>query len=123
VLAFLQSTLDTYTLHLFVNNYTPLVTSVTANFTEPSGSWYSPIALVSWGTAFVNGSNQGEIDEVIRQWTAGGTVVSESVYGYFVTDSGGLLVWAELNPAGPQPMSMAGQTYSVLARLVEGDLC
>ncbi len=67
VLAFLQSTLDTYTLHLFVNNYTPLVTSVTANFTEPSGSWYSPIALVSWGTAFVNGSNQGEIDEVIRR--------------------------------------------------------
>lgn len=123
ILSLIQANLDTYFLNIYVNNHTPVVTDVTADYTPPAGAWYSPIALTMWGAAFVNGSNQGEIDEIIRTWTVGAGAVVESVYGYYVTDGGGLLVWAELNPAGPQPMSVVGQTYSVLARLLEGDLC
>lgn len=123
MLTFALSDLNTYYLRLFVNNHTPTPLDSAADYTEPSGSWYAPILMNAWGTAFVNPSNQGEIDEIIRIWTAGGTVVSESIYGYWWTDGSGNFLLAELNAAGPQSMGTAGLTYSVLPRLMEGDLC
>jgi hypothetical protein len=123
MLVFASADLMTYVLRLYVNNHTPALTDTAADYTEPAGTWYVPITLVAWGTPFVNPSNQGEIDEVIRTFTVGGTPAAEQVYGYFVTDGGGNLVWSELNPAGPQAMDTAGQTYSVLPIMRQGDLC
>lgn len=123
ILSLLIGTLDTFYLKLYVNNHTPIVTDTAAAFTEPSGSWYTAVLLSSWGAAFVNGSNQGETDEVVHTYTASGTVVSEDVYGYFVTDGSGNLAWAEINVLGPQPMSAPGLSFSVRPRLMVGELC
>lgn len=122
MLSFALSDLNTYILRLYVNNHTPSVGDVTGDYTEPSGTWYAPITMGSWGTPFINPSDQGEVDEIIRIWTVAGTPSAEQVYGYFVTDGSGNLLWAETNPAGPQLMDTVGQTYSVLPIMREGEL-
>lgn len=122
MLSYALSNLNTFVLRLYVNNHTPSVGDVTGDYTEPSGSWYSPITMNTWGTPYINPSDQGQVDEIIRIWTVAGSPVSEQVYGYFVTDGSGNLLWAELNPAGPQPMNLVGQTYSVLPIMRAGEL-
>lgn len=122
MLSFALSDLNTYVLRLYTNNHTPSVGDNAGDYTEPSGSWYAPITMASWGTPYVNPSDQGQVDEIIRIWTVSGTPSMESIYGYFVTDGSGNLLWAELNPAGPQAMDTLGQTYSVLPSMREGEL-
>lgn len=122
MLSFALTDLNAFVLRLYVNNRTPSVGDTSADYTEPAGTWYAPITMSSWGTPYINPSDQGQVDEIIRIWTAAATVVSESIYGYFVTDGSGNLLWAELNPAGPQAMDTIGQTYSVLPSMREGEL-
>lgn len=112
-----------FTLRLFVNNIVPAVGQLAADYLQPAGSWYSPILLNAWGVPFVNPANQAEIDEIVRTWTASGTVVSESVYGYYVVNPGGILVWSELAPSGPIPMNTPGNVVSLTPRLYAGALC
>ena len=119
----LRPVLLTFYLRLFVNDVVPVVGFTSANYVEPAGSWYRPILLIAWGSPFQNAALQAEIDEVIRTFTAAGSVVAESVYGYFVTDPTGLLCWAERGPAAPYPMDAAGKSVSVLPRLMDGLLC
>jgi hypothetical protein len=113
----------TYYMRLFVNDYVPLVSSKAADFQEPSGSWYAPILVSEWGQPFQNASQQAEIDEVLRTWTAADPVVAEQVYGYWVTTPLGQVVWAERAPLGPYPMAAAGQSVVILPRLMVGELC
>lgn len=100
-LACMSGALNTYYLCAFTNSHVPVPTDSVGDYSEPAGSWYSRILLNAWGSPYVNASNQGEIDETIRTWTVSGSIVSESIYGYFIVDGSGNLVWAELNPAGP----------------------
>ena len=118
----MAAALGTYYLCAFVNSHVPATTDVIGDYIEPSGSWYARISLNAWGAAYVNAANQGEIDETFRTWTASGSLVSESIYGYFVVDGSGNLVWAEVDPSGPQPMSVLGQTFTVQPTMREGAL-
>lgn len=121
--AALQSFLDTLTLHLFVNNYTPVVGTVLADLTEASFPGYSSVAVGSWGTAFLNGSNQGEIDEITRNFTLSSTGGPYPIYGYYLTAPGPVLYAAGRNPGAPQYLANAGDAYQVLPKKVQGDLC
>ena len=107
----------------FINAHVPAPTDTASMYVEPFGSWYARYPLLLWGTPFVNGSSQGEMDEVYRTWTASGTILDESIYGYFVIDSHGNLVWAEALAGGPYPMNMPGQTVTVYPTMREGSLC
>lgn len=108
--------LNGLTLRLFQNNHTPDGADVAGDYTEATFSGYAAVALNNWGNAFQNGSDQGEIDETVRIFTCTGPSPSNAIYGYYVTDGSGNLVWAERNPAGPVTINTAGQTYSVLPR-------
>lgn len=123
ILTQLLPLLPTFWLRLYVNDYTATPSSNALNFAEPSGSWYSPVILDQWGPPYITAALQARIDNVIRTFTAGGTVVAESVYGYWVTDPVGSFVWAERAPLGPYPMDVVGQVVRVLPRLTDGLLC
>ncbi len=41
-----------------------------------------------------------------------------TIYGYYITDLTGALLWAELAPA-PITINASGQTYSVLPRFAD----
>lgn len=119
--AYLDSTRalrNTLTLKLFVNDYTPLVTSEAIDFVEATFDGYAPQATTLWSLAFINASNQAESTEAVRVFIRATTGVAETVYGYYLVDGAGDLVFAERNPAGGTPIATAGDTYAVLPRMV-----
>jgi len=104
-----------YKMHLFQNNYTPLITSVASDFTECTFGGYSGgIYLTSWsgGTiAFI--TPRAFIYHADVVWTATGASTN-SVYGYYVLDGSGVLRWAERRPGGAVTVgAITGQTYTV----------
>ena len=117
------STFNTYVLRLFVNNHTATETDTVTNFTEATFPGYAAKNLTSWGSAFLNSNTQGETDETVRVFTQTSVPGSpQTVYGYYITDGSGNLIWAENNPAGGQLLNAAPQTYTVLPRFMDDDL-
>jgi hypothetical protein len=94
------------TLRLFTNNYTPLDTSTASNFTEAVGGGYTAKALTnaSWTESNVAGIEQAAY--ALQTWTFTGALSGNAtVYGYYVTDADGVLIYAEAQapyqPANP----------------------
>lgn len=108
--------LGTLTLRLYKNNYTPVDASVAGDFTEANFDGYAGIALSSWGTPATDGSGNALVqhDTLIFQPTGSG--VSNTIYGYYVTEPGGAIVYAELNPAGGQVVGTPADLYPVVPR-------
>lgn len=110
-------------LRLYVNDHTPTPADTAADYVEPTGSWYAPLILDQWGQTYNTATGLGRVDNVIRTYTAAGTLADESVYGYWVATDNFQLVWAERGPLSPYPMNTAGRTVRVLPRLSTGELC
>lgn len=112
----LKTFFNSLTLRLYKNDKVPLDTDDAGDYTEADFTGYDPIPLDSWGNAYLNAGNIAEINEIVRTFEQTGTAVTCLVYGYYVTDVDGDLVWAERNPAGSVNMNATGLTYSVLPR-------
>lgn len=112
----------TLKLRLYTNNVTPTDNDTVGTYTEMGaveayaakslapGSWAAPVAGTGSGTSL---SNKASISYPQQVWTADGTGGSVTVYGYFITDSGGTnLVGAEKFPA-PVTVSINGDVIKV----------
>lgn len=119
LMAALIATLNTYVLRLYKNNHTPVDTDTVADYTEANFTGYSSIPLNAWGTAFLNGSNKGQTEMSTQFFTQTGTGTTCDVYGYYVTDGSGNLIWAELNPDGVFHMVNTGSVYEVTPKLTD----
>lgn len=115
--------LSTLEIRLFVDPSSLSTIETFAEFTEPSFAGYAPQKLDQWSGNFLNPDDQGEVDEQVHFWRVLTTGASNAIQGYFVTDENGYAIWAELNPAGPVVLRSTGDTYSVLPRLMCGELC
>ncbi len=111
-----KATFNTYTARLYKNDRVPTDTDTVANYTEADFTGYASIATNNWGNAFLNGDNIAEIDEVNKTFTQTGVIVTCLVYGYYITDGGGNLCWAERNPNGAFNMNQTGLVYIVLPK-------
>ena len=105
-----------YVLRLFQNNHTPAEGDDNTDYVEADFDGYSAIAIGSWTPPYLNGSGKAEIDEINRTFTQTGTGITNDVYGYYVTDPAGNVVWAERDPSAPVAMNAAGRTYTVFLR-------
>lgn len=86
-------------LHLYENNYTPVLDENPANFTEASIAGYAALSL-SPGSWTVNNSS-GIVTATYPQQTFTFTG-SGTIYGYYVTNPfGAVVLWAELASSGP----------------------
>lgn len=105
---------DTYTLHLYKNDVTPGVGMVIGDFDECDFDGYAPQDYANWSAAaYIPGNDEYNSSPDPVVFTAGAAIVPQDVYGVFVTDSFGNLVWAERDPVAPQTMSNPGDTYTV----------
>jgi hypothetical protein len=102
-------------LRLFQNNHTPVHGDTAAAYTEASFPGYAFTALTSWGAVYLTADFHAFTDEVLRTFTATGSSPANTIYGYYITDLTGALLWAELAPAAVT-INASGQTYSVLPR-------
>lgn len=127
----LQSLMDSWAatfsgaLHvrLFKNNLTPTPDNVVGDFTESTFTGYAAISFGSLGA-------DGWTDTPIYQWakTAGtytfnGTGgVNENVYGYYVTDGGGNLLFSHRFAGAPLVCGVGGTSIQVNLTLVNQNL-
>ncbi len=108
--------LDGASLCIFKNDYTPINTTVLADLTEANFDGYARITLDSWTSAFLNADNKAEVDETTRTFTVSGVSTPNTVYGAFVLDGSGNLLYAERDPAGGHLLNTVGQTWSYFPR-------
>lgn len=104
------------TLRLFKNDHVPAVADVNANYTEANFSGYASFDLGAWNAAFVNANGKGEIDADPATFTHNGGGVSNTVFGAYVTNQAGDVIWAERFDA-PRLMSANGDAIPYTARL------
>jgi hypothetical protein len=98
---------------LFTNNHAPVEADVIGNYVEPTAGWYARQALGNWPASSYVLPNATSVNAPITWTDTGGIGSNATVYGYFIVDAGGVLMWAELDPAGPFTLSAAGYTYTV----------
>jgi hypothetical protein len=99
-------------IRLFVNNVTPVLSSVLTDFTACSDSGYADIALSAVNWVFSGGSGEPQI-ATYPVVTFGPIIGSQTVYGALLYSSTtSLLAWAQL--AGtPIPISVGGVLVDV----------
>jgi len=114
-----RSTLNGYYYGLFVNNLTPTGANILADFTECTDGGYISTGRQHpvFTAAYLNGSNQGELDGATLTWTFSYSGGGFTVYGYFcaTAGSGGALVFSERATA-PFTVTAAGQIYVVVPK-------
>ena len=95
--------------HLYINLYSPTPTSIRSNFQECALPGYSPITLnpSSWSGGIVPPDQAGytypQITWVFDPYTS----AQQTIFGYWVDDTTGGILYAELFPA-PFPVPPAG---------------
>lgn len=101
------------TLKLFCNDYTPVDTSVAGSFTEATGGGYASKTLTngSWTESQVSNIEQAAYAEQTYTFT-GALTTNPNIYGYYVVDADGVLVYAEKAAAAFTPANN-GDTYKV----------
>ncbi len=104
----------TLVVHLYKNDYTPNRGSLAANFIEADYSGYVSQIANNWRAAVQDPDLLhwfSVADALHWQNTTG--AVGNQIYGYFVTDGAGIVLWAErfINP--PFPMLAAGAFFDM----------
>ena len=101
---------------LFTNDHTPTVDDVAADYTELAAGWYAPVVLSGWSPPTYT-APRAETSATPASWTNSDAPGSDVVvYGYFVLDADGDLVWAERDPDAPVTIFGGGYTYDVAAQ-------
>lgn len=124
----LSNYLNTLTLRLWVNNFTPAHDSALGLFNEANFNGYAAQLTTNWGAAAVNfgGLNTDTLDVVHTFLATNGLIVND-IYGAYLTDAAGgggaatkwLAAWrSEMADAGtPMVIDAAGKAYQFQPRL------
>lgn len=98
-------------LRLFTNNVTPAKTDLASTYTECSASGYSAITLSSGSWTYTTQGNEADYPTQTFNLTS-----SVTVYGYYVTDTGGTtLLFSEAFSNGPYNIPSSGSIAITLA--------
>ena len=102
---------NNFTLKLFVNDVEPSDAYTSANYTEAVGGGYAAKTLLSssFTVSTVNGIAQAAYETQMFVFT-GALTDNATIYGYYVVDDDGVLIYSE---ALPIPLTI----------VAEGDMC
>lgn len=107
-------------LRLYQNDYTPVDgPDEASSYVEADFSGYEPQDLSDLGNAYLNEFGLGESDTETHEWTQNNDVPENTIYGYYVTDVNGYLIFAERNEDGPVVMDHVGATYEMILNFLE----
>ena len=104
---------NNFTLKLFVNDYTPLQTSVAGSFTEATGGGYAAKTLTNGSFTVTVGNDPSDAVYAQQVFTfTGALTTNPTIYGYYVVDADGTLIYAERAAASFTPANN-GDHYDV----------
>jgi len=101
---------------LFQNDKVPADADVASNYTEATFTSYAFQNAQSW-VAPTSSGGVAQITHPTLTWTVGAVGVGNQIYGYYITDGTGQLLWAERDPNAPINMAATGNTYAVTLAL------
>lgn len=85
------------TLKLFATNVTPADTNNAASFVEAAGGGYAAITLTNGSWIVTPANDPSDAVYAVQTFTfTGALTTNPTIYGYFVVDADGVLIWAEL---------------------------
>lgn len=101
-------------LQLYTNDLTPVDTSTDLSFTSATATSYAPATLSpnSWGIGTTSGTSSALYNSGIT-FTFGTAAATQNVYGYYVTDQAGALLWAERFPGAPFALPQSGGEIAI----------
>lgn len=103
-------------MHLYQNDYTPTTTDTLANYTEATYDGYAAQVMV-WASATIPTPGSGALTTWIPLlWTPTGSITPNDIYGYYVTDAAGTLMWAERAPSPPVALNSMLTTLPITPR-------
>lgn len=100
---------------LFVNNITPDRTTIFSDLTEAVWTSYTRFNVDDWAPAAV-AAHLGLLVASPKIWTFDGSVSDPSIYGYFVQDNAGHLLWCQRDPSAPVVLSLLSPFYALAPR-------
>jgi hypothetical protein len=95
---------------LFINDITPTPATVAEDFSVPTWTGYAPLPLTAWGLPYLNTDGNAEMAHAPLVYLA--ITPAEpvaTVYGYFVVDGLGRLIWSDRLPSDPVPVVLPQQ--------------
>ncbi len=101
-------------LRLFTDNITPDESTIVASLNEPVGIGYAAITLgtpASWTFATVTDVTTASYP--LQTFTLTGAV---NLYGYYITDTSGNLLWLERFAGAPFPLGVGGGNIEIIPK-------
>jgi hypothetical protein len=98
------------TLKLFATNVTPTQTTVAGDLTEASGGGYAAKTLTNGSWTVTPANDPSDVIYAVQTWTFTGALTTNgTIYGYYVVDDDGTLLWAELLDVAYTPTANGDQ--------------
>ena len=105
---------NNFTLKLFCNDATIADTNTAGTFTEATGGGYAAITLTNGSFTVTAGNDPSDATYAQQTFTfTGALTTNPDIYGYFVVDADGTLLFAEKRAAGVFTPAENGDTYKV----------
>jgi hypothetical protein len=110
-------------IHLFVNNYTIIETTVLANLTEASYGGYAAQTATGWTDGGIDGSDRDTwTGPALTFQATSSSGLPQTIYGMYATDSGGtVLLWAE-NFSPTITLASSGDGFTVTPQFSVGSI-
>jgi len=81
---------------LYTNSATPADTDTAGTYNEAAGGGYAVITLTTGAWSIASANDPSDATAAQQTWTFTGSLTgSATIYGYFVTDGDGTLIFAE----------------------------
>jgi len=103
-------------IRLFKNDHVPTESDTVTDYVEADFTGYASITLSNWDDPTYS-SGKARIEHPQVSWTNTGAA-AQDVYGYYITDASGLLLWAERDPNAPITLGPS-DTYAITARMTQ----
>jgi hypothetical protein len=107
-------------LRLYQNDPTLASNMMVSDFTEADFPGYAGPTLLAAGLATTADPAVATFTPVVNTFSSG--TPTNTIYGYYVTDGGGNLLWAERDPSAPITMASPGDTYTVTPTYSRGNI-
>jgi len=109
------------TIKLFVTNVTPGQPSTASSFTEAVGGGYAAKTLTNGSWTVTAANDPSDAVYADQTWTFTGALTTNlDVYGYYVIDADGTLIWAENFGTVFRPANTGTLTVTPKFRLSSG---
>jgi len=101
-------------LRLYQNNYTPTEADDISDYTEATFSGYAAATIGTWNAATYGGGEAEAEATTAHTFTNSTGAVGNDIYGYYVTDSAGtVLYWAQRATSPPLSLQLAGEAVTI----------